>query len=176
MDSQAPEPLKVYVVAENRLYREAVTEVLASRRGLMVVGQSAPQEMRGDELRGSKAAIILVDAATPDSVAALKAIAPASPAKIVALSVAEVESEVIAYAEAGVAGFVSRNASLSDLLATIESVASDEMPLSPKIAASLIRRVAALAADRPATPGLQVLTAREREIIELVDEGLSNKA
>ena len=51
LDSQAPEPLKVYVVAENRLYREAVTEVLASRRGLMVVGQSAPQEMRGDELR-----------------------------------------------------------------------------------------------------------------------------
>jgi two-component system nitrate/nitrite response regulator NarL len=176
MDPPAPEFIKVFVLAENQLYREAVAAFLASKCRLKVVGMSSPGVVPRRQLRELEPDIVLLDVATPESTSAtLRAIVAGSRAKVVALGVTEVASEVIAYAEAGIAGYVPRDGSLADLLATIESVASDELPLPPKIAASLVRRVATLAAEQPATRGFQDLTARETEIIKLVDEGLSNK-
>jgi DNA-binding NarL/FixJ family response regulator len=61
------------------------------------------------------------------------------------------------------------------LVATLESATRGEALFSPRMAASLLRRVAALAATQP-SPSAQVrLTPRERDIMRLLDEGLSNK-
>jgi two-component system nitrate/nitrite response regulator NarL len=69
---------------------------------------------------------------------------------------------------------VTQDASLDDLAGTIRGVLRGELRCPPRIAATLFKRVAALAA--PGRPALAtVLTAREREVLAVLDEGLSNK-
>ncbi len=92
-----------------------------------------------------------------------------------ALAVSEVESDVLAWAEAGVVGYVPREASLEDLVSTIEAVVRGELRCSPRIAATLFRRVTKLSANRRHTPQGIHLTPRELEILDLIDHGLSNK-
>jgi len=110
------------------------------------------------------------------STVTMRALAAVEPElKVVALGVPEVEPHILACAEAGVTAYVPREGSLDDLVATLKGVAVGEMRCSPRIAASLFRRVATLALERHAERATGRLTVRETEILKLVDEGLTNK-
>ncbi len=96
-------------------------------------------------------------------------------AKVVALAMPEVEPRLVALAEAGISGYVSREGSIEDLIAVIESVFRGEMLCSPRMAATLLRRVTALAAERQPARARARLTERQSEIVALIAEGLTNK-
>ncbi len=119
--------------------------------------------------------MVLLDMATEGSVEILRELSEQT--TVVALAVPEAEDEVIAYAEAGASAYVMREAGLDALVATVESVARGELRCSARTAGMLLRRVRMLAADRaPREPAADVhLTRRERDILELLVEGLSNK-
>jgi two-component system, NarL family, nitrate/nitrite response regulator NarL len=139
----------------------------ASRAGVVAHVAEAPPD------------VVLLDVAMPESLETVRALAAApTPVKTVVFAVSDSDADLLACAEAGVAGYVPRDGSLQDLVATLESVARGEVLCSPRLAAALFRRVAALAAGRPAAPADpagELLTPREREIVELIDLGLSNK-
>src|SRR5262249_46648119 len=120
--------------------------------------------------------VVLLNMSMPDGMAVLTAIRHAVPeTPVVALAVSDLDDEIIACAEAGVAGCLLKGDSYADLLALITSVARGETWCSPRVAGALLRRVATLS-HRPRTePTDTRLTAREREVMQLVDEGLSNK-
>jgi DNA-binding NarL/FixJ family response regulator len=84
------------------------------------------------------------------------------------------EIEIINCAEIGIAGYVPRDGSASDLVASIESAARGELRCSPRIAGVLFRKIAALSRTRT-NGGQEVLTAREAQILRLLQRGLSNK-
>jgi DNA-binding NarL/FixJ family response regulator len=114
--------------------------------------------------------------ATPESHAAVRDIESLTPAsRVVALGVADVEADVLACAEAGVAGYVRREGSLEDLVVAVEGVARGEMLCSPELAGSLWRRVAVLSANQQVASNVADLTRREREVVRLIDHDLSNK-
>jgi DNA-binding NarL/FixJ family response regulator len=94
---------------------------------------------------------------------------------VIAFAIGDEEQDAILCAEAGAAGYVSREASVEDLVSTIVRVAEGEFPCTPRIAALLAQRVSSLAASRDENALATSLTAREREVLRLVDEGLSNK-
>jgi len=120
--------------------------------------------------------VVLLDTAIPDNVWIVRALVAAVPGpKVVALAVPEVEREVLACAEAGVAGYVTREGSVEDLVAAVESVARGEMVISPRMAATLLQRVATLALEQSPAAIEARLTTREVEILDLIDQGLSNK-
>jgi DNA-binding NarL/FixJ family response regulator len=96
-------------------------------------------------------------------------------AKIIALGVEDDEDIVLACAEAGVSGFVPPEGTLDDLLATVESVRRGEILCSPRTAGVLLRRVASLAGNRDSAWIELRLTRRELQIVQLIDEGCSNK-
>jgi DNA-binding NarL/FixJ family response regulator len=173
---EVTEATRILLVADIRLYREGIEAVLAGREGVEVVATaSAPGE--AVELAGRlQPEIALVDVAMPDAVEGVRAIRRAAPGvKILALTVAETEAEVLTCIEAGVSGYVTRESSVDDLVAAIQSAGRDEMLCSPHIAATLVRRVAALAAGAGRARSEALLTGRELEIVALIDEGLSNK-
>src|SRR5207249_834592 len=87
--------------------------------------------------------------------------------QVIAFAVREEEAEMLACAEAGVAGYVACDASSHDLAAILCSAGSGDVACSPRLAAILFRRVAAFARP-PGSAQLPPLTPREREILELI--------
>ena len=127
-------------------------------------------------LRAADPEVVLVDGTAPDCLAVVEAVAAAVPdARTVTLALAEVEDVVLAHAEAGVSGYVGRDSSVDELVSALTSAVNGEMLCSPRIAGSLVRRLCDLARERPSATALGRLTRREREIVALIDEGLSNK-
>jgi two-component system, NarL family, nitrate/nitrite response regulator NarL len=170
--------IRVAIACDIRLYREGLSLHLARQEQLGVVGTASTREETHRLARELAPDVLLLDMAMPDSLAIVHEVHDIAPdTRVLALTIPEAEGAVIACAEAGVAGFVTREASIADLIEAIGSAARGEACMSPRAAAALLRRVGALAADRPAAhPPRGELTAREREIVELVALGLSNKA
>jgi two-component system, NarL family, nitrate/nitrite response regulator NarL len=95
--------------------------------------------------------------------------------KIVAIEVSDSEQEVVACAEAGVSGFVSRDGSIPDLVTAIDCAMRNELVCSPRIAGMLFRRVATIGSERSVGLDNSALTRREHEIVSLMTQGLANK-
>ena len=120
--------------------------------------------------------IVLIDLTIPECQSAIREIRRRVPAvRIVVLALPDEETELLAFAEAGVAGFVPRGASLAELVAALESATRGELLVPARAAAALLRRVAVLAAGVSDGGGNTTLTARESEIARQLDEGKSNK-
>jgi two-component system, NarL family, nitrate/nitrite response regulator NarL len=169
--------IRVLICSDVRIYREGLAEVLERRSGITVVGTSSGAWESLAQVRALGVDVVLLDMSTAESVAILRELAGAGRAtQVVALGVAETKAEVVAYAEAGVAGYVTREQALDDLVDAIVAVARGEAPCSPKAAAMLLHHVSALADTQHDRPALAArLTEREREILALIRAGLSNK-
>ena len=171
--------IRVLIVAEVRFYREGLADALGRHGGIDIVGALETTE----PLLGAPAPdpldVILLDVSMPHALGDARALTALMPdVRIIGLGVANADQNVLACAEAGVCGFVRKGDSFGQLVEHIEDAARGELRCSPRIAATLLRRLAALAsvADRhvPA-PGDPHMTSRELQILDLVDQGLSNK-
>jgi DNA-binding NarL/FixJ family response regulator len=167
--------IRLLVAGDVRLYREGLARYLADEPDVCVVAcPSSRSQLRS--FLADAPDVILLDMAMPESLATLWELAQTVPSvRVLALSVPEADADVLACAEAGIAGYVTREGSLDDLVAAVRSAARGESIVSPRMAASLLRRVSALALDRPRAGIGEALTVREREIARLVDDGMSNK-
>ena len=120
--------------------------------------------------------IVFLDVSMPDGLRLIHDLHMVVPdAAVVATAVAETDGEIVACAEAGVAGFVTRDQSLAEAVGVLESVARGESPCSPRTAAALLRRVAVLSAQREPPGPPDSLTPRENQIAGLIARGRSNK-
>jgi DNA-binding NarL/FixJ family response regulator len=120
--------------------------------------------------------VALLDATSPQSLEFLRSLsAIAADIRTVALALDESGPEIVEWVEAGVSGYVSCCASLTDAVAVIESVMRGEALCSPEVAGSLFRRIRLLSSNHRSPLPQARLTLREQEIVELIDAGLSNK-
>ena len=174
-----PVPIRLFIVSDIRLYREGLAHILAADARLGVIGTAADVSAALTLVAERHADVALVDMAMAQSVATVRRIAEAAPGiKVVALGIRESDDDLIACAEAGVAGYVPRAASVSDLVTALEGVGRGELVCSAKTAATLWKRVAALAAksgETGSSDAASTLTPRERETAALLEAGLSNK-
>jgi len=169
--------IRVLIAGEIRLYREGLSLHLARQAELEVVGSASTSEDTCRLAAELQPDVVLVDIAMSESLHVVQQLHVAAPtAHVIALTMPEIDDAIIACAEAGVSGFVMRNASLDDLVDSIVAAARGETNVSPRMALTLLRRVGVLAADRAAPTPLAELTAREREIVSLINDGHSNKA
>jgi len=168
--------IDVFVVAAVRLYREGLAQALAQVHGMQVAATAARFTDLRLTIEPYPHAVLLIDAVLMVGVPALAALVRANPGiRVVALGVNETEPEIIAYAEAGVAGYVTRDASIVELVATIEAVVRDELTCPPRITAALMRRVGALATTPRQAGQAARLSRRELEVVNLIDQGMSNQ-
>jgi two-component system, NarL family, nitrate/nitrite response regulator NarL len=167
---------RVYVVSDVRLYREGLTRCLAAQGDLSVIG-SGPATDAVEQIARVRPDVMLLDLGTEHNLGLPRSACAVSPAlRIVAFAVAEVAADVLACAEAGICGYVAKDASVEDVVAAVLHAVSGELFCSPRIAAMLFERVAALSVKRSMPPALESLTPRELEVIGLVARGLPNKA
>lgn len=166
----------VLVVSEVRLYRDGIGRLLEQSPDIRVAGAASSYRKASRALRTDPVDIVLLDATLPDACVALRRLG-APDQRVVVLGVVEREEDVVGWAEAGAAGYVSRDGTSDDLTATIRAVAGGETLFSPRMVAALLRRLAshAAASEVAAQPPEDVLTPRERQVADLISEGLSNK-
>jgi DNA-binding NarL/FixJ family response regulator len=164
-------PIAVVVVSDVRFVRDALVALLGESDRAKVV--AAVGELEFEQAVAHPADIALIDTGLPrglDTVRRVRQIAPHL--RIVAFAMAEREEHVIAWAEAGISGYIPRSAGLHDVVHLLERSMRNEQSCAPHIVNGLMRRIGAgptRTEERPA------LTQREMEIIHLVSKGLSNK-
>jgi DNA-binding NarL/FixJ family response regulator len=170
-------PIEIFVLVSVRLYRDGIADALQQDRRFRVVGSAASLAAARQALEAYTEApdVALVDVDLEEGVDAARTLRSEWPrTTIVALAVRENDEDVVSWVEAGASGLVSREATLADLLDGVEAAARGEVFVSQPVAAALIRRVASVAGERTVANGT-LLTRREREIVRLIGDGLSNK-
>jgi DNA-binding NarL/FixJ family response regulator len=170
--------VRILVVAEIRLYREGAADALMRLDGIDHVDTAATGPSALMAARRTACDIVLMDMSVEDSTGIVGSMMTAMPSlKVVALGVKEDSPEVVECAEAGIAGYVPRDASLADLGEVLRGVLRGEAACSGKVAAGLLRHIALQARARRA--GLSArqfqLTRREQEVLRLLEGGLTNK-
>ena len=174
--SAAVEAVRTFVLAAVRLYREGLADVLARSGGIDVVGIAAQADDAITAIARLRPEVAVLDVAGPGGLEIVRELRLEAPeTRIVVLAVTEIDRDIVAWAEAGISGYVTRDGTLDDLVDAVMAAARGEARCTPRISAALLERVHALAAGRAASAGVTSLTAREREIAELLEAGLSNK-
>ncbi|MDQ4054016.1 MAG: response regulator transcription factor [Actinomycetota bacterium] len=158
-----------------RLYRDGAAESLRRLAGVEHVGTAASGGAAVVAARRDDCDIVLLDMSMPGSQETARALVTArSHLKVVALGAQENGPQVVACAEAGVTGYVSREASLEELGEVLRATMRGEACCSGTVAAGLIRHIALQAKSRRSGEHRQ-LTRREQEVLRLLEGGLSNK-
>jgi two-component system, NarL family, nitrate/nitrite response regulator NarL len=171
---QHPGPT-VFIISDVRLLCDGLVLSLSQQPSLAIVG-SADLTISPTHIAAARPDVVLLDVGTPGGLDMLLAFRQALPdLKIVAIAVADIEQEVVTCAKAGVSGFVSRYGSIQDLVAAVHCAVRNELACSPRIAALLFSRVAAIGLERSHGRDNSALTRREHEIVSLMTQGLSNK-
>src|SRR5215831_2664735 len=173
--------LRVLVVSDVRIVQEGLQLALARRNGVALAGAVDTPHARGQAERLNPD-VVLVDGARDDSAEFIKTLVACLPrSKVVAFGVKETDEKILALAAAGTAGYVRDSAESVDVVRVLERVLCDELPCSPRAAASLYRRVAMLSqsGNEPEPEGRPTgavpLSPRELQIALLIDRGLTNK-
>ena len=167
--------IRVIVGSEVRFYREALRPALHVEHGVAVVGTSPPEEVLA-LLGSTRPDVLLLHVGVPAGPLLARTVRGTYPSvRVIALAAAEVDEVIMPWAEAGISGYVPRNASLEHLVDTIRIVARGEAACSPVVTAALLRRVAAFARPDTSQEVERVLAPRELQVVRLIEGGLSNK-
>lgn len=177
-----PASLNVYLLAENRLLRETLARLLQKRGGISVVGVSRYTESSVAEICASQCSILLMDsmATTEDMILLGDLFERVPEIKVVLFGMDKDAGLFLKSAYCGVSGYVLKEASASEIIAAVRAVAQGEAAWPPQLCMDLVRHLSheyRMRAKLRVPPGSTkyCLTARQLELMRLVERGLTNK-
>ena len=166
--------LRVVVIARSMLHREGIRRVLEGHPRLHVVGSAALSQDALAITWRERPDIALIELAGLRDVELARHVAERSTfTKLVGIAESISEDTLVAALESGIVGLIGPDAGVKDLVTTFDAVRRGEFLCSPRTAALLQRRLHHLARARVETTQRR-LTPRERDIMLLVGEGLTN--
>lgn len=178
---RAPKKIIVVVIEDNPLLREGIASILAKMQDIKVAETFEEGAKALKKIRTAKPTVVLMDIGlkNEDSVSVVKEVKKISPeTKVIMMDFLHLETEVIEYIQAGATGFIMKDALVADFEKTIRAVAQGMKVLPPSLTGSLFSQVIdhAVNGAKPAKIIEAVrMTRREREVISLVAEGMTNK-
>lgn len=173
-----PEKIAVYILAGNRLLREALGNIV-KRAGFEVAGSTEEPHVASKDLSGSRASVLLLhggmlESECPSIILEVRSVAPGIP--IVLLGAREDTETFFRSVRAGIASYVSSESGAADLVAAIRCAVRGESLCPPRLCRELFKYVAEHAsAHKVGLQGNYAFTRRERQLLPLISEGLTNK-
>ena len=167
---------KIVVADDHQIVREGLVKLLESREDFEVVGQASDGLEAVEMVLEKKPDLVLMDILMPkisgiDATRRLQK--EGCTTKILVLSMNENRASVEEVLRAGAAGYIVKNATSKELLNAIDAVRSGDSYLSPTVTRQVVDAIAN--PGDQGTSGVAMLTGREREVLELIAEGLSSK-
>jgi DNA-binding NarL/FixJ family response regulator len=173
------ERVRVMLVDDDELMRKGLRAVLSSDDEIDVVEEAENGRQAVRRAPRARPEVVLMDVRMPDldGIAATSELLAAVPqAKVVILTTFEEDEYILGALRAGASGFLLKRTSPEDLTAAIHTVAAGEALLSPSVTRRVIDRMAAHPViGEPTDPRLDELTPREREVLGLIAQGMSNR-
>jgi DNA-binding NarL/FixJ family response regulator len=171
---------KILLIEDNRILRDGIKAIINKQSDLRIVAVSEGNHDTLLQARKLKPHVVLVDLGLRNTnglhiVTALTKALPQT--KVIGMGLIPSQLDIVEFVEAGAAGFILKDATIEDFLETIRAVAHGTRILPPLLTESLFTHIVELALrkGRGKLQGAVRMTKREREIIVLIAEGLSNK-
>ena len=178
--SAEPEDIRVFILAENRLLREALSLLLGKKNGIRVLDARPLSPQVVAQVAEASPELVLADSSALDSpdlqvIAELRAVLPS--VKVVMIGMEEERQLFLQAVREGVAGYVLKDASAQEVALAVRSVAEGRAVCPPTLCMALFEFVAE---ERPQTFAFKLghdlgLTRREQQLIQMIDRGLTNK-
>jgi DNA-binding NarL/FixJ family response regulator len=168
---------RVLIADDDHLMRAGLAAVLSSDATIDVVGQAASGAEAVERVARLRPDVVLMDVRMPDldGIAATRELAARSAgAKVLILTTFEEDEYIFGALRAGASGFLLKRTRPEELIAAVHTVAAGDSLLSPSVTRRVIDSVAQGGGPAPEDPRLDELTPREREVLELIAQGLSN--
>jgi DNA-binding NarL/FixJ family response regulator len=166
--------IRVLIVDDHEVLASSLAKTLDTEPDLLSVGVAGSLKQAAELIRTTAPDVLLLDHRLPDGdgVAAIGRLRELRPSMaVIVLTASPSEHLMVAAVEAGVSGFLSKTRSLAEVTSAVRAAAVGEAVISPEMLARLLPRLGGTGRVGAAT-----LTEREREILGLIAQGLSNAA
>ena len=172
--------IRLLLIEDNRLLRDGILSILKPHKDILIIAASGNGKSTITKIRQLKPNVILLDLGlrSQNSLHVVEIVKKDFPdAKIIVMDLAPVQADILQYVKAGANGFILKDASLNDFLITIRTVADGSTVLPPLLVDSLFSQIVDYAVREGNSKLKEAvkMTKREREVIELVSKGLTNK-
>ena len=171
--------IRVLVVDDHTLLRQALRVMLDAQEGIEVVGEATNGRDAVDAVETQRPDVVLMDMVTPglNGIEATRQITKRAPSARVLILTAYLEDERLLQAlRAGASGYVVKKSDMEELLLAIQSVHRGNTYFSAAVSDEIAVNEVLIQAKQPdAKAGYDLLTIREREVLQLIAEGLSNQ-
>jgi DNA-binding NarL/FixJ family response regulator len=172
--------IKILLIEDNRILREGIRELINEQPDLKVVAVSGGNRDTLERIRSSNPRVVLMDLGlrNENGLRIVAMLAKEMPhTRVIGMGLIPSQLDIVEFVEAGAAGFILKDATIEEVLGTIRSVARGVGVLPPPLTGSLFTHVVdqALQRAKGKISDAVRMTKREREIIILIAEGMSNK-